>query len=63
MHSSTEPSSAWLRGRRGIDPGSFVLLGLRTSDMSKEEMSALIELIHAFGAEHNVTFYDGVAAA
>jgi hypothetical protein len=40
----------------GIDPGSFVLLGLHTSDMSKDEMSNLIELIHAFGAEHGVVF-------
>jgi len=42
----------------GIDPGSFVLLGLHTSDMDKEEMSALIELIHAFGAERDVVFQD-----
>lgn len=42
----------------GLDPGSFVLLGLHTSDMSKDEMSNLIELIHAFGAEHNVVFHD-----
>lgn len=44
----------------GIDAGSFVLLGLHTSDMDKEEMSNLIELIHAFGAdpEHLVTFHD-----
>lgn len=40
----------------GIDPGSFVLLGLHTSNMDKEELSALIELIHAFGAEHGVVF-------
>jgi hypothetical protein len=40
----------------GIDPGSFVLLGLHTSDMDKDELSNLIELIHAFGAEHNVVF-------
>ncbi len=42
----------------GIDPGSFVLLGLHTSDMDKDELSQLIELIHAFGAEHNVSFHD-----
>jgi hypothetical protein len=40
----------------GIDPGSFVLLGLHTSSMDKEEMSNLIELIHAFGAERGVIF-------
>jgi len=42
----------------GIDPGSFVLLGLHTSDMSKEEMGNLLDLIDAFGAEHGVTFRD-----
>ncbi len=42
----------------GIDPGTYVPLGMRTSDMSKDEMSALIELILAFGAEHSVTFHD-----
>ncbi len=42
----------------GIDPGTYVPLGMRTSDMSKDEMSALIELIMAFGAEHGVTFHD-----
>jgi hypothetical protein len=42
----------------GIDPGSFVVLGLHTSDLTKEEFSNLIELIHAFGAEHGVQFQD-----
>jgi hypothetical protein len=42
----------------GIDPGSFVLLGLHTSTMDKEEMSNLIELIHAFGAERGVIFQE-----
>jgi hypothetical protein len=40
----------------GIDPGSFVLLGLHTSDMDKEELGMLIELIYAFGAERGVRF-------
>lgn len=47
----------------GIDPGSFVLLGLHTSKMSKDELSELLELIYAFGAEHGVTFHDQVEAA
>lgn len=47
----------------GLDPGSFVLLGLHTSDMGKDEMSALIELIQAFGAEHGVVFGDQTEAA
>jgi hypothetical protein len=31
---------------------------MRTSDMSKGEMSALFELIEAFGAERGVKFGD-----
>lgn len=42
----------------GIDPGTFVSLGLHTSDMSKDEMSALLDLIDAFGADHGVKFSD-----
>ncbi len=45
----------------GIDPGSFVLLGLRTSDMSKEEFTNLLDLIDAFAAERGVTFKEGGA--
>jgi NinB protein len=37
----------------GLD-GGFVVLGQRTSHMSKAEFSELIELITAFCAEHNV---------
>lgn len=40
---------------QGID-GGFVILGQRTSKMTKREMSDLMELIAAFGAEHGVTF-------
>jgi hypothetical protein len=40
----------------GIDPGTFVPLGMRTSDMSSEEMTNLLELIAAFGAERGVEF-------
>ena len=40
----------------GIDGGTFVPLGMRTSDMSKAEFSDLIELIRAFAAEREVTF-------
>lgn len=39
----------------GMD-GGFVILGQRTSQMSQREMGELIELIHAFGAEHGVQF-------
>ena len=40
----------------GIDPGTFVPLGMRTSQMTKEEIGNLIELTYAFGAEHGVKF-------
>jgi hypothetical protein len=41
----------------GLDPGSFVLLGLHTSDMSKDEMTMLLDLIDAFAAERGVTWH------
>ena len=58
--------SASLRRARvvpGIDHGSFVPLGMRTSDMTKKEFSDLIELIRAFGAERGVRFSDEEVAA
>lgn len=45
----------------GLDAGSFVPLGMRTSDMSKEEMTALLDLIDAFAAEHGVSFREAAA--
>lgn len=42
----------------GIDPGTFVVLGLHTSDMTKDEMSELLDLIDAFAAQHSVTLSD-----
>ena len=36
--------------------GGFVVLGQRTSDMSKEELSDLMELISAFAAARGVKF-------
>ena len=39
----------------GVD-GGFVVLGQRTSQMSKSEMSELLELICAFGAQQGVEF-------
>lgn len=41
-----------------IDGNGFVNLGRSSSDLSKAEMSDLIELIFAFGANHGVTFHD-----
>lgn len=49
--------SASLRKARvvpGIDPGTYVPLGMRTSDMTKEEMTNLLELIGAFAAQQGV---------
>lgn len=39
----------------GID-GGFVVLGTKTSEMTTEEMSELMECMSAFGAAHNVEF-------
>ena len=41
----------------GVD-GGFVVLGARTSQMGKQEMSELLELVLAFGAQQGVTFND-----
>ena len=40
---------------QGID-GGFVILGQRTSQMTKRELSDLMELIAAFGSERGVIF-------
>ena len=37
----------------------FVILGQRTSKLSKSQFAALIELITAFGVERGVVFSDG----
>lgn len=47
----------------GLDAGSFVLLGLHTSTMDKEELGNLLELIAAFGAQHGVTFHESQSEA
>lgn len=39
-----------------IDGNGFVNLGPSSSDLSKEEMTELIELIFAFGAQNGVKF-------
>lgn len=40
----------------GLD-GGFVVLGQRTSDMTKEEMGQLLDLIDAFAAERGVVWH------
>lgn len=46
----------------GLD-GGFVVLGTSTRRMPVSEMSELIELMSAFGVEHNVRFRDERKAA
>ncbi|MCW2228116.1 recombination protein NinB [Bradyrhizobium elkanii] len=41
-----------------MEGDGFVQLGLHTSDMTKEEMTALLDLMDAFGAERGVKFRD-----
>jgi hypothetical protein len=41
----------------GLD-GGFVVLGTSTRKMTKQEMTELMELIAAFGAERDVEFKD-----
>lgn len=55
--------SCELRMVPNLEGTAFVNLGRSSSDLSKEEMTGLIELIFAFGAEHNVTFHDPVDAS
>lgn len=43
-----------------IDGDGFVPLGMSTSKMSIKEMTALMDLIDAFGAERNVQFSEPV---
>ena len=45
----------------GIDAGTFVVLGMRTSDMTKEEFGMLLDLIDAFAAERGVTLEEAAA--
>lgn len=41
-----------------LDGTGFVVLGLSTSKMTRAEMSDLIEIVHAFGADRGVRFND-----
>jgi hypothetical protein len=47
-----------LRVVPGIDGGTFIPLGMRTSKLRKGEMADLLTLIEAFGAERGVVFRD-----
>jgi len=52
-----------LRMVPNIDGNGFVNLSRSSSDLTKAEMTDLIELIHAFGANHSVQFQDTERAA
>lgn len=52
-----------VRTAPNIDGNGFVNLGRSSSDLSKAEMTDLIELIFAFGANHDVKFKDDLEAA
>jgi hypothetical protein len=47
-----------LRAVPNLDNTGFVNIGRSSSDLSKQEMGELLELIAAWGAQHGVTFYD-----
>lgn len=44
-----------------LDRTAFVNINRSSSDLSKEEMSDMIELIYKFGAEHGVRFQEQAA--
>lgn len=46
-----------------IEGTGFVNIGRSSSDLSKDEMSQLIDLIAEFGARHSVKFHDTQEAA
>lgn len=51
-----------LRVAPNLDGTGFVNLGRSSSDLSKEEMTGLIELVFEFGARHGVEFHDPAEA-
>lgn len=52
-----------VRAVPNLDGTGFVNVGRSSSDLSKAEMSDLMELISAFGAERGVVFHDDARAA
>ena len=41
-----------------LDGSGFIPFGQSSSDLSKREMTDMIELIFQYGAEHGVTFHE-----
>ena len=52
-----------LRFVPNLEGTGFINLGRSSSDLTKEEMSDLIELIQMFGAKHGVAFHEPAEAA
>ncbi len=46
----------------GLDGKTFLPWGQSSSDLSKSEMTALIDFMHAWGAENGVVFHDSPPA-
>ena len=46
-----------------LDGSTFIPWGQSSSDLSKQEMTDLIEFMFAWGADHGVAFQDAEAAA
>ena len=51
-----------VRAVPNLDGTGFVNIGRSSSDLTKQEMTGLIELIFAFGAERGVVFHEQEAA-
>jgi hypothetical protein len=43
-----------------LDSTGFVNIGTSSSVLDKQEMSDMIELIHAYAATHGITLHDGL---
>lgn len=46
-----------------LDNTGFVNINQSSSDLTKSEMSDLIEIMHEFGSRHGVVFHDNAQAA
>ena len=44
-----------------LDGTGLIPIGQSSSDLSKHEMSDMIELMMSWGAEHGIVFHDGVS--
>jgi hypothetical protein len=47
-----------LRTVPNLEGTGFVVLGMRTSDMTVAEFADLMTVVEAFGAQHGVTFHE-----